>query len=514
MVRTALAILLLLAAAPAGAGDRQSNPFYRAGQRAAPQQRELLGHQAPARNAILFIGDGMGLSTVTAARIFEGQQRGEPGEENLLSFERLPHVALIKTWNTDQMVPDSAGTMTAMMCGVKTRAGVLGVDASVVPGDYRSVPASRQPTLFEEAEARGLATGIVTTTRVTHATPAATYAHSASRRWESDADLPEDARQAGFPDIARQLVEFRPGDGIDVVLGGGRREFLGRAGRTGRGAASTGRRRDQRNLLREWQARRPGRRWIRSRQQLLALGSSPVKQVLGLFAADHLAFEADRLRQAPQQPSLSEMTRAALQLLERSGRGFLLVVEAGRIDHAHHANNAYRALVATVELSRAVAAARALTDPEETLIVVTADHSHPLTLAGYARRGNPVLGWVERNDRKGRPAGRARDEKGHPYTLLGYRLGPGFRPASQDSAAAGAGEPDPEDPDYLQRAALPGRRGVHSGEDVPLYAGGPRSALFGGVREQSFVYHALLEALGWNDRTADRELQQGSARQP
>src|SRR5690606_14757658 len=151
---------------------------------------------------------GMGLSTITAARILEGQQRGGTGEENRLAFETLPHVALSKTYGADLQVPESAATMTAMTIGAKTRAHAIGVDARVVPGDWRSVEAARRRTLLEEAEARGLATGIVTTARVTHATPAAAYGHAAHRAWEDDTRLPGDARAAGFPDLARQLVEF------------------------------------------------------------------------------------------------------------------------------------------------------------------------------------------------------------------------------------------------------------------------------------------------------------------
>ena len=101
---------------------------------AACQQGERLASTPPperARNVILFIGDGMGISTVTAARIYEGQKRGETGEENLLSFEKFPHTALIKTYNTDSQVPDSAGTATAMNAGVKTRIGFIGVGEAV-----------------------------------------------------------------------------------------------------------------------------------------------------------------------------------------------------------------------------------------------------------------------------------------------------------------------------------------------------------------------------------------------
>ena len=185
-----------------------------------------MGAQPRAKNVILFVGDGMGIATVTAARILEGQRSGKPGEENRLAFETLPFTALSKTYNTDFQVPDSAGTITAMTTGIKTRMGVLGVDETVARGDVAATAAGSVPTLLEQAEDRGLWTGVVTTTTVTHATPAGCYAHTPERNWESDAKLSAQAKQAGFADIARQLVEFGHGDGIEVVLGGGRASFL------------------------------------------------------------------------------------------------------------------------------------------------------------------------------------------------------------------------------------------------------------------------------------------------
>jgi alkaline phosphatase len=162
---------------------------------------------------ILFLGDGMGLSTITAARIREGQLRGEPGEENVLAFERLSNTALAKVYSTDDQTPESAGTMTAIVTGAKTRSAVLAVDETVGRGDFEAVAGHELVTILERAEQRGLATGIITTTTVTHATPGATYAHSPDRDWEDDSRLPSAARAAGFPDIARQLLELPHGDG-------------------------------------------------------------------------------------------------------------------------------------------------------------------------------------------------------------------------------------------------------------------------------------------------------------
>ena len=183
---------------------------------------------APARrqNVILFLGDGMGVSTVTAARILAGQQAGKPGEEHVLPFETFPNVALVKTYNTDSQVADSAGTMSAIMTGEKTRIGVFGISANVNQNDCAAALENELPTLLEEAEDRGFPTGIISTARITHATPAATYAHVPSRNWETDVVMPPLAKEAGCRDIARQMVEFQHGDGMEVILGGGRAAFL------------------------------------------------------------------------------------------------------------------------------------------------------------------------------------------------------------------------------------------------------------------------------------------------
>jgi alkaline phosphatase len=245
--------LLLQAAAPAAA-DETENPWFTSGRRAVAEAKALAPAAGPAKNLILFVGDGMGLTTVTAARMLEGQLHGRPGEENLLAFERLPYVSLSKTYNTNQQTPDSAGTMTAITTGAKTRAGVLGVDETVMRGDVAGVEGHRLRTLFEEAETRGLATGVVTTTTVTHATPAACYAHSPERGWEDDSRLSPAAREVDHPDIAQQLVEFRDGDGLDVVLGGGRAPFLPRSAEDPEHPGKQGARRDGRDLVAEWTA--------------------------------------------------------------------------------------------------------------------------------------------------------------------------------------------------------------------------------------------------------------------
>jgi alkaline phosphatase len=523
----ALAAGLVLLASGRGARaepDWQARDWQAQGRAAVARVRQAATPPGPARNVLLFVGDGMGVSTVTAARILEGQLRGQPGEENLLAFERLPHTALAKTYNTNQQVPDSAGTMTAMVTGSKTRAGVLSIDASVPLGDHERARDHRLTTLFEQAEARGLATGVVTTANVTHATPAACYAHSAHRDWESDADLSESARVAGVADIARQLLEFPAGDGLEVALGGGRAKFLPATRADPEYEEQRGERLDGRDLMAEWRARAPRSASIWSRSQLLALDLSGVDRLLGLFEPAHMQWEAHRERDPGGEPSLAEMTAAALALLGRNPRGFVLMVEGGRIDHGHHAGSAYLALHDTLAFSRAVERALSLVDRSRTLVVVTADHSHVLTLAGYPTRGNPILGLVVGNDGRGEPDGEpSRDSLGLPYTTLSYANGPGY-PGASDQQPEGpkrfphrtrevrgvtSGRPDlsgvdTSSPRYLQEAAVPRSSETHAGEDVVIYAGGPGSQLFRGVQEQSYVYHAIVAALGWDRASDDR----------
>jgi len=512
-------------AGPFEVGDRNENPWFRSGREAVEAARTRVGTTPRARNVILFLGDGMGLSTITAARILEGQTLGGPGEDHQLSFERFPYVALAKTYNTNQQVPDSAGTMTAILSGVKTKAGTLGVDDQIVYGDVATVAAARVPTLCEEAERAGMSTGLVTTTRLTHATPAACYGHSAQRDWEADTNLSPEASARDFPDLARQFVEFDAGDGIDVTFAGGRAPFLPASQADPEYPDQRGVRADGRDLMSEWQKKAPERRVLWNRAQFDAHPTSPertspergaAQQVLGLFEPSHMRFEIERGDDPAGEPSLSEMTKKALDLLQSRERGYLLIVEGGRIDHGHHANSAHRALTETIEFARAVAVAVEATREADTLIVVTADHGHPFTQSGYARRGNPILGLAEENRPEGPPV-RALDGTQRPYAVLSYALGPGH-PGKSDAQPAGPkrfphGSPrkppvfepgtrpdlggvDVGAPDHLQEAMVPRYSGTHSGEDVPVFARGPGAALFQGVLEQHTIYHSLVDAMG------------------
>ena len=442
-----------------------------------------------ARNVILFVGDGMGVSTLTAARIYQGQRAGRDGESTWTSMDRMPFSALVKTYAHDAQVPDSAPTATALTTGVKTRNGVIGIDQTVAEDDCAGSRGRDVMTFFEQAEAAGLRTGIVSTARITHATPAATYAHVANRDWENDSDLSSAARRAGCIDIARQLVEWPYGDGLDVVLGGGRAQFMPRTATDPEDARAVGLRTDGRDLTREWSLRPSGGRYIWNRAQFDAFeGDGPL---LGLFERSHMNFEVDRARDAGGEPSLTEMTLKAIDILERGDKGYVLMVEAGRIDHAHHLGMAGRALDETVELDRAIAAVMARVNLDDTLIIVTADHSHNLTITGYPRRGNPILGRVVGVNGK-----ESLGSDGMPYTTLSYANGPGAAPGARHNPA---GE-STDDLDYVQPALVALESAAHGGEDVIVRASGPWSHLFSGTIEQNLIYHVIVHALGLRSR--------------
>lgn len=445
----------------------------------------VLSANSLANNVILFLGDGMGVSTVTAARIYEGQQQGKSGEENDLAFDKFENLALIKTYNTDAQVPDSAGTISAILTGQKTRAGVSGVAATVDRGDCVTSLDHQLPTILELAEKAGLRSGVVSTARITHATPAGAYAHYPERNWEDDGDLSEEAKQQGCKDIARQLIEFSHGDGVDLILGGGRANFIPEGVQDPEHKEKNGKRTDERNLIKEWMNARKGRSYVWRTSDFLGLKTSGAGQVLGLFEPSHMLFEADRLSDVAGEPSLSEMTEFAVKMLNhKNDKGFFLLVEAGRIDHGHHFGNAYRALTDTVELSTAVAKAASLVDLKETLIIVTADHSHTLTISGYQARGNPILGLARAGGHD------IPDATGKPYTTLSYANGPGYQKEIPD-----LNQVDTSANDYKQLSTRPMYMETHAGEDVAAYATGLNSELVRGTMEQNELFYVMRKAL-------------------
>lgn len=470
-----------------------------------------------AKNVILFVGDGMGISTLTAARILQGQIDGNDGEEGYLSFETFPYTALVKTYNVDAQTPDSAGTMTAMISGIKTDVGVIGVDEDIERGNCSTVSGNEVLTALEWAELKGLSTGVVSTARITHATPAATFAKSADRNWEDVSDMPASAVDGGCEDIASQLINFEANlearfegadvDGIEVAMGGGRRHFLPKdaAFNTADAASSVeGDRTDSRDLPSEWQTQYANGVYVIDQVGFDAIDTESTERVLGLFNESHMQYEADRSNDIAGEPSITEMTQKAIGILDNNDEGFLLVVESGRIDHGHHAGSAYNALTDTIEFANAVQAAVDATDPAETLILVTADHSHVFTIAGYPKRGNPILGKVVGVGQT--DAANASD--GMPYTTVGYTNGLGFADLgtetdadvrygeARDNGRVDLSAVDTESTGFHQEALIPLGSETHAGEDITLHATGPSAHLAQGVVEQNVVFHIIREALG------------------
>ena len=441
-----------------------------------------------AKNVILMVSDGAGVTSVTATRIFEGQKFGKSGEGHELPYEQFPYLALSKTYNTNAQTADSAGTAAAMVTGVKTRQGVVGVDENLERTDCNGVPMHALPSIHHMAQDRGYATGVVSTARVTHATPSAVYAQTADRNYEDNSKLPKGC--TGQKDIAAQLID----SSLDLAMGGGRRHFIPKFNTDQEG--KSGKRTDGKDLIDAWKKAGGQYAWDDKTHASLDLRGS---KILGLYESSHMKYEHDRTG----EPSLAEMTRTAIEFLSaRSEKGFFLMVEGGRVDHANHANNAHRMLTDGVAFADAVRIADEMTDDAETLIVVTADHSHVLTLAGYTKLGSPILGLCYQLDKKGNPT----DElciaaDGKPYTTIGYANGSSsVLKKDENGNYTSNGRPTLTqeqvlDPDYVQEALIPRSSETHGGEDVAIYARGPWAHLFQGTVEQNYIFHVMKQAL-------------------
>jgi len=477
------------------------DPYFKQAQGALQNILKLQDNTNRAKNVILIVGDGMGFSTVTATRIFEGQQRGVDGESNVLAWEAFPHLAASKTYSSDAQITDSAPSAVAMTTGVKTINDVMGLDHTTTLESCDDQKTKAVATLWEMAESIGMSTGVITTARLTHATPGAAYSHIASRDWESDAEMPPEAVAAGCADIARQLVEMRYGDGLEVAMGGGRSYFLPEAAADPEDAGETGRRKDGKDLTQAWLDRYGNSgAFVWNNEQFDAIDVAQTDHLLGLFERSHMKYDYDRPKDTAGEPSLAEMTEKTIDILARNPEGFLLMIEGGRIDHASHESNAYRTVSDGVALNEAVKRVLRKVDLNETLIVVTGDHSHTLTIAGYAKRGNPILGisiGVDDEPLLG--------EDGKPYTTIGFANGPGGmkepseRPAvTMEQATA---------PDFIQESLVYLESETHGGEDLGIYAIGPWSHLFQGTVEENYTFHVMDFASGISERAKAKATQ-------
>ncbi|KAK7094250.1 alkaline phosphatase-like [Littorina saxatilis] len=442
-----------------------------------------------AKNVILLIGDGMGVSTVTASRIYQGQRNGKSGEEGLMFFENFPNIAHAKTYNVDKQTPDSAATATAFLCGVKNNYGTIGIDSTVNRRNCTAQHGHNLTSILHWSQQAGKDVGVVTNTRITHATPAAAYAQAADRNWEADSDMA--GVEGGCKDIARQLVEDNPD--IKVILGGGRYNFMPETVPDPESGDLNGKRQDDRDLVQEWLDEKHGRNfsasYVWNATSFYDVDPNSTDFLLGLFAASHMDYEfvrtsvPDEVNDEAGEPSLAEMTSTAINMLSKGQEGFFLLVEGGRIDHAHHSNRAKLSLADTVAFDEAVRAATEMTSREDTLIVVTADHSHVFVIGGYPSRGNSITGEEDMN--------LARDDL--PFTTLLYGNGPGYA-VTENATREDITHIDVEDIGYRQQAAVPMASETHAGEDVAIYAQGPMAHLFHATHEQSYIAYVMAFA--------------------
>lgn len=482
MSMTLPAFYFAMAISLAGCND-SSNP-----ETAAPPQ------SSPPKNVIFFLGDGMGMTTMTAARIYK------VGEDGSLTIDTLPETGFVKTFSNDAQVTDSAPSMSSYMTGVKMNNEVVSMSTDTkaftvtnnvvtnyVSNGETTCPATGNgtpvTTALELAKAAGFATGVVSTARLTHATPAATYAHTCHRDGEYD--------------IARQAVpggtgfNTKLGDGIDVMMGG-----ISTYWRPV-GALQSGRGRiDGRDLTVEMKAK--GYTYITNKTEFDAAPVAAGSKLFGLFdfavAQGHMSYELDR--DASKEPSIADMTAKAIDVLSKNKKGYFLMVEAGRIDHALHGTNAKRALADVVALDEAVKLAISKVDLTNTLIIVTADHDHTMILNGYAQRTGPttatnagVLGLVKDPT----DGAMTKDIQGMGYSILGFGNGenrPLARTALTDFQTSAN--------DYKQEAAIPTATGseTHGGADVFIGAIGKGAEAVAGVMDNTAVFAIIKNALG------------------
>lgn len=486
-----LGLILDLAATSAQAGTDQRNPQLEKGEVALSAALQRTPNVGKAKNIILFIGDGMGINSVTAGRIFAGQKRGLDGASYQLSFETFPYTGFSKTYSADKLVTDSANGISAIMTGVKTINAAIGVDDSVTTKDCPSALKGRVQSVAELAKLNGLSAGLVTTAGVTDATPAGAYGHVPFRGWRADVDLPPEAVKAGCVDLARQLIEAPAAVRMDVVLGGDLEDFVPG------GDTRKGRRSDGRDLTQAWLAQGGQSVFLTDEAGLKSLDAARTDRLLGLFATDDLPSPVDTAEHI-NVPTLDEMTGTAIDVLSKNPKGYFLLVESASIDKWHHKNNAYRALTDVDELSRAVQKAMDMTNPEDTLIIVTADHSHSLVISAGSSREEPILGLV-RNHGQIMP-----DGNGRPRTTLSYASGPGG-PKDGAPASATLTEDQVLGPDYHQGALVYMNSAQHAGEDVPVYARGPRAWLLSSTFESSYIYQVMVYALGLSPSTVSAQ---------
>ena len=461
---SALALAVLLAAAPA---VRAQDP-------------------GQALNVVVLIGNGLGPATTTAARVMRYK------EDGTLAMDTMPYVARVRTWSLDAQTSDGAAAVSALLTGVKVRNDVVAMDGLTralgyapgkdairnVPGAENHCPASgngaASRTLLELAIAKNKATGLVTTGRLTGGPAAVAFAHICHR----DAEF----------EVARQVVPGGTGfnadlgRGIDVLMGG-----VSSMWRPFDAAKRPRGRPDGRELIGEMQTL--GYTVV---ADLTAMNAAPIaagSRIVGLydFADDHggMSYELDR--DPKREPSLAAMTSKAIDVLSTGSKGFVLVVEGGRIAHALHAGSARRALTDTIAFDDAVKVVLEKVDLARTLVVVTGDHDATMVMIGGGLRGSDVLG-LHINPATGKPDV---DAGGVPYTSLVFGTG-----VNRPDKRVPLDSPTVLQKDYVQESAIKLSAGTNGGGDVLLRASGVGASNFRGTLDNTKVFALVRKVAG------------------
>lgn len=450
----------------------------------------------PARNVIFFLGDGMGAPAITAARILskgisEGKYRG------LLEMDRMEYRGSVGTSGVDSIATDSANSMSAYMTGHKSSVNAMGVYEANEPNPNRHPRVETMAELLKRAA--GKAIGVVTTSEIQDATPAAVWAHT--------------RRRSEYIEIMDQAL--KPEQQPDVILGGGRASLLPKS-------VAGSRRTDERDLRTEFEVQ--GFEYVATRQELAAaMAGGPPDKLIGTFHNGNLNVYLDREHKAlyPEQPTLVEMTEAALAILERKKGGFFLMVEGASIDKMEHPLDGPRTVYDTIEFDQAIGAARRWAEGRnDTLIVVTADHNHSMSVVGTQdvnlrsgngsdRTGNGVYGdagyptYVD-DDGDGFPDDPNPDVQlffgwsNHPDHMDDFQADGTFTQPALLSGGVAVPNPAHDAGALVQIGNLPYNQTncVHTVEDVGIVASGPGAARFNAFLDNTEVFFAMMDALG------------------
>jgi alkaline phosphatase len=390
---------------------------------------------------ILFVADGLTPSRIAATRVFVA------GADVPLTLDGMPHAALVTNYSNDFAAPDAAAASTTLATGVKPN------NKSIGSADSHG---TALPTLLELARRSGRATGLVTDGRLTNPTAAAFYAHGSELTPQSE--------------IARELAD---GATIDLVLGGGAEDFLP--------DAKNGNRKDGRDLLSE--VRRKGYDVARTKAELEAIPGWRRPKLFGIFARSELAY-ADQIETRREQPSLSDMVRRAIELLQYNRAGYLLVVNARLMRSAAEQNDAEHTLAETAELDRAVAVALRYAGEKSTVVVAGNVGLGGLHLNGSpfrADRGIAVLGLNSTGDPWFSWASGPNGAKSYGSAKL----------AAQQSTAAPS--PPPEPPQ--EPAAFYAPSALETVEDVVVYGSGQGASAFHGTLSNTAIFKIVRNLL-------------------